>query len=80
MKKWILGSLLTMLLGVLLYSWYRFRDRHPGYQIDIHHASAAAPFSAGFAKASINPLLSDIRQYTLTNPYPYVNILLSNLP
>lgn len=54
----ILAGLLT---GRALYA---FRDRHPGYHLNLHISGAAArseprPLRAGFARHTINPDLSD---------------------
>ncbi len=56
MKKILLGFLLFLVLVLAFYSWWRLKDRHPGYWIDQTTVQTeAGSFSAGFATASINP-------------------------
>ncbi len=58
MKKFLIGFLLFVGISVLLlwiYSQYQFRDRHPGYTVDIDLKSAQTDLLAGFAKVNITP-------------------------
>jgi len=69
-RKWLRRGLAAagILLGLLLLalaarSFWAFRDRNPGYQVDLHlpapgAAAAAQPLRAGFARQRINPDLS----------------------
>jgi hypothetical protein len=59
MKKFLKISLIGLsflILGVLLYSFYQFRDRHPNYLIDINLKSTQNEMRAGFAKVDITPV------------------------
>jgi len=66
MKLWkrillgILGLVLLVVVAVLVRAAYAFRDRNPGYLVDLRVAPATpSAFSVGFAKVKINPDLSD---------------------
>ena len=47
--------LLVLLVGVIGYSAYQFRDRHAGYQTDLSLYAPAASVRAGFAKVDLTP-------------------------
>ena len=55
MKISLIG-LSVLILGVSLYSFYQFRDRHPNYLIDINLKSTQNEMRAGFAKVDITPV------------------------
>lgn len=58
MKKFLLGLLIfigLVILGIWLYSLHQFRDRHPGYSVDIQLKSSQNEILAGFAKVDISP-------------------------
>jgi hypothetical protein len=50
-----LGIVLVLLLAILVYAGYQFRDRHSGYQTDISLYSPAATVQAGFSKVDLTP-------------------------
>ena len=56
---WLGGIVLLLLVGTSLFGMYRFRDRFPGYELDLRMNSESEPFRAGFAKVSILPELPD---------------------
>ena len=52
----ILSSiLLLVLLGVIGYGIYQFRDRHTGYSVDLNLSSTSGKVYAGFSKVDITP-------------------------
>jgi hypothetical protein len=59
MKKILTAAfLVVLLLGLALagYTWYRFRDRHPGYALDLTlRTPNPARLKAGFGKVDITP-------------------------
>src|SRR5690606_12144888 len=57
----IVGYTLSLILAIgVSYSWYRFRDRHPGYEVRLlHRSSGTSDLKIGFGKAHINPDLTD---------------------
>jgi len=59
-KRIFLLAFVLLFAGLIIFTWYRFRDRHPGYEVAIEHFSPGPEqLTAGFGKASINPLLTD---------------------
>jgi len=64
----IAGCLFLLLVGVaVLHCLYAFRDRHPGYTVDVKIDGHTAPLGArplrvGFARVKINPDLSNTNQ------------------
>ncbi len=60
MKRWIKVLLLSLLLVMLLlvgYGAYQFRDRHPGYSLDLFlEKKQPGTIQAGFAKVDISPI------------------------
>lgn len=63
MKKWllrILGFLLLLLIVAATLVYFRLRDRHSGYWLELAHTTgAAAPLRAGFSAVSITPEVPD---------------------
>ncbi len=66
MKLWkrillgVFSLLLLVAIVVFARAAYAFRDRNPGYQVDLMVRPARpSPFSVGFAKVKMNPDLSD---------------------
>lgn len=59
MKKWLkvlIGILLFFIVAIIIFSWTRFKDRHPGYNLTISYADGIQKgFSAGFSKVEITP-------------------------
>jgi hypothetical protein len=59
-SKIVVYSLSLILAIGVFYSVYRFRDRHPGYEVRLlHRSSGAGDLKIGFGKAHINPDLTD---------------------
>ena len=56
---WLGGIVLLLFVGASLFGMYRFRDRFPGYVLNLRMTSERQPFRAGFAKVSILPDLPD---------------------
>jgi hypothetical protein len=59
-----LGFVLVLALAVAVRSYFAFRDRHPGYALDLNLDGQPAranprPLRVGFARVKINPDLSD---------------------
>jgi len=50
-----LGIILVLLLAILVYAGYQFRDRHSDYQTDVSLYSPAATVQAGFSKVDLTP-------------------------
>ena len=50
-----LGIVLVLLVAILVYAGYQFRDRHSDYQTDISLYSPAATVQAGFSKVDLTP-------------------------
>lgn len=63
MKKWLLRLLGFLLLVVVIASafvYFRLRDRHAGYWLELEHTTAeTAPIRAGFSAISITPEIPD---------------------
>ena len=64
MKKWlliILGSILSIILVIAVIGLINTRDRHPGYEIDLHIQGAETPsiIKVGFAALPITPTIVD---------------------
>lgn len=63
MKKFLKLSILilgTLFFIAAIYTWYQFKDRHPGYSLDIHlQASSKGEVKAGFGKIDITPTSFD---------------------
>lgn len=58
MKKILFATSITLFILVLfagLLGFYSFRDRHPGYNLDLRLISSGKDISAGFAKVDISP-------------------------
>ncbi len=53
--------ILSLLLALAAYSWWRFRDRHPAYHVALRYDADAASASlrVGFGQCPINPDLPD---------------------
>ncbi len=59
-RKILLGSLVTLTLVLILYSYFRFRDRHPGYWLNLDaQIRSESPLRVGFAKGSITPRIME---------------------
>lgn len=63
MKKWlfrILGFLLLLIVLGFAFTYFRLRDPHTGYWLEIEHTTAQeAPLQAGFSAVSITPEVPD---------------------
>jgi hypothetical protein len=60
--SWAGFALLVLCLVIAARALYAFRDRHPGYQLNVSispSAPSTQPLRAGFGRASINPDLSN---------------------
>lgn len=69
MKKWLkifLISTLVLFTFILLFTLYRFRDRHTGYEVAVSYSSSnEVLINAGFSKVDITPI--DFDTWTDTN-------------
>lgn len=63
MKKWFLrigASLAILLFVAAIFLFFRLKDRHAGYWLDVTHVSdAPAPLRAGFSALPITPEVTD---------------------
>nr|MBX2875249.1 neutral/alkaline non-lysosomal ceramidase N-terminal domain-containing protein [Saprospiraceae bacterium] len=63
MKKWLLrigGALLLICLVLLLSMYFRLKDKHPDYWLDLTYTtSQPGPILAGFSAVSITPEVTD---------------------
>ena len=64
MKKWLVRIgifLLIIILGILAWAAYNMRDRHPGYEVDLHISANTqkVQYRMGFAKQKITPTVTE---------------------
>lgn len=64
MKKWLLrigGTILGIILLLIVLGMLNLRERHPGYEIDLHVPASGTPgtIKAGFAAFPITPTIID---------------------
>ncbi len=67
MLRWSVGLLLVILIVLIARGYYAFRDRTPGYLLDLKIDDAKSqqtprPLRVGFARVKINPDLSDSKR------------------
>ncbi|HUV12785.1 MAG TPA: hypothetical protein VMY18_04020 [Acidobacteriota bacterium] len=63
MKKWLVRFLIVVLVAfgaLLLYLYSNIRDRHPGYELDLHiRSESPGPLRIGFSAVPITPEIQD---------------------
>ncbi len=63
MKKWLIRFLIVVLVafaGLLLFLYSNVRDRHPGYELDLHiRSERPGPLRIGFSAVPITPEIQD---------------------
>ncbi|NND34372.1 MAG: hypothetical protein HKN76_17440 [Saprospiraceae bacterium] len=59
MLRWVAAISIILAFCISIYSWLRFRDRHPGYEVAIEAEVKSGAFEIGFASEPINPEIID---------------------